>query len=897
MAETAQDLPRPTEGATPMMAQYLEVKAQAGDALLFYRMGDFYELFFEDAEKAAAALDIALTKRGKHLGEDIAMCGVPVHAAEAYLARLIRKNFRVAVCEQTEDPKEAKKRGSKSVVKREIVRIVTPGTITEDALLDARAANYVAAFAKLASGEAALAWADVSTGEFCAAPVETGALAADLAALAPAELIVDEAAAVSPWLKAALRGGEVAVTPLPAVKFDAGGGTDRLKSHFGLASLDGLGDFSRAERAAAGALLDYLQLTQAGQAPALAPPVRRAAGSFMAIDPATRASLEIDRTQRGERKGSLLSAIDRTVTGPGARMLAARLAAPLLDVPAIEARLDGVGFFADQRELRQSVRARLREAGDIARALSRLQLRRGGPRDLAALAHALRAGEAICALFTETPLARPPAEVEAALSALSLADKPQLAQLARDLDKALKPEPPARASDGDFIAPRWLEALDEARSLRDEARRIVAGLQAKYAKETGVAALKVRHNNVLGYFVETTAKNADALMKPPLSDTFRHRQTMANAVRFSTVELSELESKILGAADRALALEVEAFDGFCARADGCERDVRAAGDALARLDVACGLAELAETAGLVRPVVDDSLCFEIEGGRHPVVERALSAEGDPFTPNDCRLDGAGEAAPRLWLVTGPNMAGKSTFLRQNAVIAILAQSGCFAPARSARIGVVDRLFSRVGAADDLARGRSTFMTEMIETAAILNQAGPRAFVILDEIGRGTATFDGLAIAWATAEHLLEVNRCRALFATHYHELTELAERMDAAGNVSLKAREWKGDLVFLHEVGPGAADKSYGVQVGRLAGLPAAVTRRAEDVLSRLEGDSKQEALGDLPLFAPSAPAPEPAPKSALETALEDVDADGLSPRDALDLVYRLKRMATERAR
>ncbi len=896
MSAPAPDLKPPVEGATPMMAQYLEVKAQAGGALLFYRMGDFYELFFEDAEKAAAALDIALTRRGKHAGKDVAMCGVPVHAAETYLARLIRKNFRVAVCEQVEDPKEAKKRGSKSVVKREIVRIVTPGTITEDALLDSRAANYVAAYAKLPSGEAALAWADVSTGEFACAPVETGSLAADLAALAPAELVVEDSIAGAPWLKSALRGGAAAVTPLPAVKFDPGAGADRLKAHYGLAALDGLGDFSRAERAAAGALLDYLQLTQAGRAPALAPLSRRAAGAFMAIDPATRASLEIERTQRGERKGSLLAAIDRTVTGPGARLLARRLAAPLLNAGEIEARLDAVGFFLDQQALRRDVRARLRETGDAARALSRLQLGRGGPRDLAMLAAALRAGETVCALFAETPLARPPAELEQALAALSLTGKPVLAAFAKNLEKALKPEPPARASDGDFIAQGWLETLDEARALRDEARRVIAGLQAKYAEQTGIPALKIRHNNVLGYFIECTAKAGEKLMTAPLNETFRHRQTMANAVRFSTVELGELESKILGAAERALAMELQAFEEFRARADACEREIRAGAEALAVLDVASGLAETAESARLARPVVDDSLAFEIEGGRHPVVEQALAAESNAFTPNDCRLDGAAESGPRLFLVTGPNMAGKSTFLRQNALIAILAQTGCYVPARAARIGMVDRLFSRVGASDDLARGRSTFMIEMIETAAILNQAGPRAFVILDEIGRGTATFDGMAIAWATAEHLLAVNRCRALFATHYHELTELAERDPAGANVSLKAREWKGDLVFLHEVGPGAADKSYGVQVGRLAGLPAAVTRRAEEVLARLEGDSRHDALDSLPLFAPAAgPAgPLPAPPSPVETALGEIDPDSLSPRDALEALYRLKRIATE---
>ncbi len=878
------------QGATPMMAQYLAVKDGAGEALLFYRMGDFYELFFDDAVAAAGALDISLTKRGRHLGDDIPMCGVPVATAETYLARLIRKGFRVAVCEQTEDPREAKKRGAKSVVRREIVRVVTPGTLTEDTLLDARSANYLAAVARLGPGEMALAWADVSTGEFAAAPLETGALPGELAALGPSEVIAGETACEARWMKASLSNlNGVALTPLPDSNFSAEAGARRLREHFEVASLEAFGDFTKAELAAAGALLDYMVLTQAGGAPALAPPSRSDGAAYLRIDPATRASLEIERTMRGETKGSLLSAIDRTVTGPGARLLAARLSRPLLDVAGIEARQDAVGFFLDQSGVREGLRAALKSSADMARALSRLQLQRGGPRDLLALAASLQRCGEIGALFAETPLARPPEAVEGALTRISLTDKPQLGELARDLGRAFKAEPPLRASDGGFVMEGWSAPLDEARKLKDESRRVVASLQAKYADQTGVKALKVKHNNVLGYFIEVTAKNADPMLAAPLSETFIHRQTMANAVRFSTVELSELERKIAGAADRALALEMEIFGQFCARIESCASQIRAAAEGLAELDVAAALAEQAERSDAVRPAVDDSLCFEIEGGRHPVVEAALKRDGEPFTPNDCALDGAAAGHPRLLFVTGPNMAGKSTYLRQNALIVILAQAGAYVPARTARIGVVDRLFSRVGAADDLARGRSTFMAEMIETAAILNQAGPRSFVILDEIGRGTATFDGLAIAWACAEHLLQINAARALFATHYHELTRLAgEEGLGAANVSLKAREWQGDLVFLHEVGPGAADRSYGVQVAKLAGLPKAATRRAGEVLKRLEADGTGTALHDLPLFAA---APEPEEPHALETALGEIDPDSLTPREALDVLYRLKRL------
>jgi len=890
-AKTAEKPSAGAPGVTPMMAQYLAAKEEAGDALLFYRMGDFYELFFEDAEKAAAALDIALTKRGKHLGEDVAMCGVPAATAETYLARLIRKGFRVAVCEQTEDPREARKRGAKAVVAREIVRVVTPGTLTEDSLLDARASNYLACVVRLGGGEMALAWADVSTGEFAASPLEPGALPAELAALAPSEIVCAESAAESGWLKAAA--GEASVTPLPDSRFGAASGERRLAEHFGVASLDGFGEFSRAERAAAGALLDYMILTQAGGAPALSPPRRQQGATYLRIDPATRASLEIDQAQRGGKAGSLLHAIDRTVTGPGARLLAAWLARPLVDPGAISDRHDAVGFFLDQAGLRADLRASLKSSADLARALSRLQLGRGGPRDLAAIGAALARCREIAARFDAESLARPPGCVAGALRRIAIDDDSALAGLADDLAAALKDEPPLRVSDGGFVAGDWSEPLDEARRLRDESRRVIASLQADYARSTGVRALKVKHNNVLGYFVEVSAKNADPLMKPPLSETFIHRQTMANAVRFSTVELSELESRIAGAAERALAIETEIFAVFRRRAAEAAAALRAAADGLAELDVFAALAEEAERAGATRPVVDESLAFEVEAGRHPVVEAALKAAGEPFTPNDCRLDGAGDSAPRLTFVTGPNMAGKSTYLRQNALFVILAQAGAFVPARAARIGVVDRLFSRVGAADDLARGRSTFMTEMIETAAILNQAGPRSFVILDEIGRGTATYDGLAIAWACAEHLLEANRSRALFATHYHELTALADGDAPAANVSLKAREWRGELVFLHEVGPGAADRSYGVSVAKLAGLPAAATRRAEAVLSRLEAEGPGEALGDLPLFA-EAPEPAPAAPAAVEAALADIDPDGLTPREALEALYRLKAIAGE---
>ena len=866
-----------------MMAQYLSLRETAPrDALLFYRMGDFYELFFEDAKAAAAALDIALTKRGDHQGEPIAMCGVPAQTFEAYLARLIKAGFKVAVGEQTEDPKAAKARGSKTV-DRAIARIVTPGTLTEDSLLDARAANRIAVLARSPAGDCALAWAEVSTGEFAASPCDPASLDAELAALNPVEWLSDEAHFAQD--NARLRRSRY--TPLPKAKFDVTSAERRIKARYDVASLDAFGDFTRVEISALGALLDYLELAQAGAPTRLSVPRRVETGSALAIDPATRASLEIDRTQAGDRKGSLLHTIDRTVTPPGARRLAERLTRPSTDRDEIERRLDGVACLVDDKALRAALRERLKAAGDAERALSRLLLGRGGPRDLNALKTALVEGEALAALLSTRPdPTNLPGDLDQARRTLTLTDKPELAKLAKDLDSALVDDVPLWTRDGGFVAPGWAARLDGARQLRDESRKIVAGLQKTYADETGVPSLKVKHNNVLGYFIEVTAKNADPLME---ASAFIHRQTMANAVRFSTVELGELESKIAGAAERALAMEIEIFEGFRDFVDHLANEIRALAHALAALDCAAGLAQWAVETKAVRPAIEDAPVFHVESGRHPVVEAALTRSGDPFTPNDCALDGQGEVAARLTLVTGPNMAGKSTYLRQNALMIILAQAGAFIPARSARIGIADRLFSRVGAADDLARGRSTFMTEMIEAATILNQATARSFVILDEVGRGTSTFDGLSIAWAVAEYLHGINGCRALFATHYHEMTRLAEELDAAANVSLKAKEWKGELVFLHTVAPGAADRSYGIEVARRAGLPESAIARARTILERLESqDAPAAALADLPLFS-TTPQIAPAKPSEVERRLSQIDPDALTPREALEALYGLK--------
>ncbi len=869
--------------ATPAMAQFLDLKSAHPDCLLFYRMGDFYELFFDDAVAAAAALDITLTKRGKHGGEDVPMCGVPVHAAETYLLRLIRKGFRVAVCEQMEDPAAAKKRGPKAVVHRAVVRVVTPGTITEDELLDSRRNNFLAALAD-AQGALGLAWLDVSTGAFSVQPIVLGGLAAALARIDPGELLAPERLLARAEVKAALDPWAAIVAPQPDPRFDSNSARHRLEAAYGIRALDALGAFSRAEIAACGALVDYVELTQMGRRPRLEAPRRQGDGAALEIDAATRRNLELTESLSGGREGSLLAVIDRTVTGAGGRLMAHRLAAPLTDPAAIAERLDRVAWLHDAAALRGSLRTRLQRCPDIERALSRLTVGRGGPRDLGAIRDALEVADDVRTAISDH------GEQAGADIARTTGDLGGHHEMIALLTRALAEELPARTSDGGFIAPGYSDDLDESRTFRDEGRRLAAGLQGTYAEATGIASLKVRHNNVLGYFIEVTAARNDDMPTGPDSG-FIHRQTLASAVRYTTTELAELEGRIARAGNRVIELEHALFEALAGEVADRAEAIARAGAALAALDVTAALADLAAERRYVRPHVDGGFGFEITGGRHPVVEAALGAgrEAD-FVPNDCDLS----PDRRLWLVTGPNMAGKSTFLRQNALIVVLAQAGSFVPAATARIGVVDRLFSRVGAADDLARGRSTFMVEMVETAAILNQAGPHSLVILDEIGRGTATFDGLSIAWATLEHLHETNRCRALFATHFHELGNLKATLDALSCHTMRVKEWRGELVFLHEVGPGEAEASYGIHVGRLAGLPDTVVSRAQEVLARLEqGDRSGEMAdlaGDLPLFS-AMPAPSPAAPSAVEETLAGLSADELSPREALDLIYRLKRM------
>ena len=918
---------------TPMMAQYFEIKQAHPDALLFYRMGDFYELFFDDAIAAAAALDITLTHRGKHLGQAVPMCGVPYHASEGYLQRLIKAGFRVAICEQTEDPAEAKKRGSKSVVRRDVVRLVTAGTLSEDALLDAKADNFIAALACLGNtggtgsgtkASWAVAWADMSTGQFFATRTDRAALPALLARLAPREIILPDAvaAAFDETLRDALevgpgggpgsanwsgnwdfgaRGGVIEtkqgvpmLSPVGDIASPAAG--EMVRARFGVACHDALAGEGKAVNLACAHVLAYFDATQYDTQVSLQAPRPETDAQFMAIDAATRTNLELNRTLTGARDGSLLATLDATVTAAGARTLAARLNAPLTDIAAVNARLDAVAAFVDAPQLAADVRAQLKATPDMVRALNRLAMQRGGPRDVQAIGLALQAASQTGAtLLAATP--ENCGELATQIEALGQ-ESQKLSPLRDRLAQALDDTLPLLARDGGFIRAGFHSGLDEARALRDESRRVIAALQNRYAEATGIKALKIKHNGVLGYHIDVPAAHGDKLMRAPHDATFIHRQTLASSVRFSSAELAALAGEISRAGETALALELELFDTLTQEVLAARPGLELLGEALAVTDVAAALATIAVRAHWARPRLFDDSRFIIEGGRHPVVEAALKAQNaGPFIANPCALDASGALGPRMSLLTGPNMAGKSTFLRQNALLAILAQMGSFVPATDAAIGIVDRVYSRVGAADDLARGRSTFMVEMVETAAILTGAGPRALVILDEIGRGTATFDGLSLAWAAVEYLHETIGCRTLFATHYHELTALAERLDGLANASMRVREHEGRLVFLHEVGAGAADRSYGIHVAELAGLPDSVTQRARHVLAQLEENNaaNQKTNGGdlaaaLPLFEARPPAP---PQSdALRDALTTIDPDRLSPREALDWLYRLQELA-----
>ncbi|MBV8093598.1 MAG: DNA mismatch repair protein MutS [Acetobacteraceae bacterium] len=861
--------------ATPAMAQWFAMKEQHPDALLLFRMGDFFELFMADAEAAAAALDIQLTTRGEHAGVPIPMCGVPVHAVESYLARLIRRGFRVAIAEQMEDPKN---RAGKGPIRREVVRLLTPGTLTEESLLEAGRVNLLAAFAQC--GEAlGAAWIDISTGLFETSALTLAELPALLARLDPAEILAGPEIPLADW--STKRGPDC---PAPTL----GTAQRWLAEAFGVASLDAFGTFSEAEACAAALALDYTRRTQAGNLPRLSRPAPQGQAGVLAMDAATRSSLEITRARDGSSRHTLLSAVQRTVTAAGARLLAARIAAPLTCPAQIGARQDAWAWLIAHPERMAALAPVLKSAPDLARALARLSLRRGSPRDLAGVRDSLTTAGRLAHMLAG-PL---PAELAACRQGLQV--DPGLAET---LSAALADPAPVRLEAGETIRPGFDPELDAERCLRDDSRRVIAGLQLDYAQRFGVASLKIRHHAQLGYVIEVPAASAESLRAQA---ELSLRQSMASGARFSTAELADLDRRITEAAERAASRERAVFSYLVAQVlDRAESLARCA-DALAALDVAQSAAALAQGGEWCRPVVEEGEAFLIKAGRHPVVEAALAGAAR-FVANDCDLS----PERRVLLLTGPNMAGKSTFLRQNALIAILAQAGLPVPAASARIGVVDRLFSRVGAADDLARGRSTFMVEMTETAAILHGAGPRSLVVVDEIGRGTATLDGLAIAWAVLEALHSAIRCRTIFATHFHELAGLGEYLPRVVPHRMRVKSWQGSVVFLHEVAEGAGSRSWGVHVAALAGVPAPVVRRASTLLAALEKHGgPHPAIGlppkKLPLFA-SAEEEKPAQTAdPVHEALAAIEPDRLTPREALDTLYRIKALlavaSTEKA-
>jgi len=845
-------------------------------------MGDFYELFFEDAKVASSALDIALTKRGKHGGEEIPMCGVPHHSAENYIFTLINKGFRVAICEQMESPEEAKKRGYKAVVRREVVRLVTPGTLTEDNLLDARKNNYLAAYS-VVHNEASVSWIDISTGSFYISSIEPERLGSELTRLSPSEILLSENLARAHRDLAEEFG--ISVTELANSAFDSSSATERLKKTFNIETIDGLGAFNRAEMSAMGAIIEYLQITQKGKLPLLSRPRRELNSSFMAIDTATRKNLELTKgLSSGNKSGSLLSVIDQTLTSGGARLLEKRISSPSTNLDEIKKRLNSIDFMIADAELSYSLQSELRKVPDLDRALSRISLDRAGPRDLVAIRNGLRQSSIITKMLSNFSL---PMLIEQKSAVFPDQDK-----ILNLLTEALSDEPPILTRDGGFIREGFDPKLDEARRLRNEGRKVIAEMQMGYVETSGIQSLKIKHNNVLGYFIETPATYAERMLSKPLSDTFIHRQTTANQVRFSTIELSEIETRILNAASHSLEIEKRAFEDLCSKLLTYGQHITEIADFLSEIDLSVALSTLAKNESWVKPVVDVSRNFDVTEGRHPVVEHALKKEGKAFISNECILNNG-----KICLLTGPNMSGKSTFLRQNALIVFLAQIGSFVPATEAKIGIVSQLFSRVGASDDLARGRSTFMVEMVETASILNQADENSFVILDEIGRGTATYDGLSIAWATLEHLHNFNKTRALFATHYHELTNLSVEMDRLENSTVAVKEWEGEVVFLHEVKRGAADRSYGVQVAKLAGLPRTVIERSKLILEKLEKGHYQgqtnfkDLIEDLPLFSNDHISNKIEEKrlDALQQEIETINLDSTSPREALDFLYKLK--------
>ena len=872
---------------TPMMAQYFSIKKNYTDTLLFYRMGDFYELFFEDAIKASEALNIILTSRGKHLEQKIPMCGVPVHSANNYLLSLIKKGFKVAVCEQLEDPLEAKKRGYKAIVKRDVVRVITPGTLTEDSLLEAHENNFLGSLSEI-RGSLALAWVDISTGDFIVTSCNKQNLKTLILRLNLKELLVSDN--LKGEFSDEFNDFNISLTPISNAIFESTGAKKQICGFYGVKTLEGFGAFSRTELSAINSIISYLELTQKSTLPILKRPLKEVSTNALQIDSFTRKNLEIIRSLSGEKDGSLLDTIDKTITACGARLLTSRLNNPSSNKTIIIDRLNDLEFFYKKNKDRINLQSELKNILDIERALTRISLNRSNPRDIKAVGNSLQNCDKVYYYLNSI---KPP-------HTLSFDIKPLAGHkvLIKTIEDALREDLSNNFKDGGFVKTGYNDELDKQRNLRDKGAKLLGSMQQELITLSEVSSLKIKHNNVLGYFIEIPTRHSQKLLSPPLSDVFIHRQTTANSIRFTTTELGKAESNILNATSAALNIELDILNKIQTKILKNSLKILDTARIIAIIDVNCALSQTAQENDWCKPTIDDSRDFEIINGRHPVVEKAIQKTSESsFIPNCCNLS-CEKNNSNIWLITGPNMAGKSTFLRQNALLVILAQMGSYVPAKSAKIGIVDQLFSRIGASDDIAKGHSTFMMEMVETAVILNQATMRSLVILDEIGRGTSTFDGLSIAWATLEYLHEKNLSRGLFATHYHELTVLSKNLEGLTNATVKVKEHNDEIIFLYEVGLGIADKSYGVQVAKLAGMPPEVLERAKSVLVELSSDehsnlgNKDSLLNNLPLFdiGLKNQTVYSSKELQLKQKIDELKPDELTPREALEAIYDLKK-------
>lgn len=865
--------PSSIDKATPMMRQYLQIKEENKDCLVFFRMGDFYELFFEDAIIAAPILEVALTRRGKTETQDIPMCGVPHHSCELYVQKLIKSGFKVAICDQLESPAEARERdGHKAVVKRGVIRIITPGTITEDNLLEGKTANYLLTIFKQ-DNKFAFSYADISTLEFKTCEIALKEVANEVARINPSEIIIADSLILDKDFQPIYNEYKNKIVTFVDSFFNFKKTQTKLKQNYNIEAIEAFGNFTKGQVAACGALIEYICITQKREQITLNPPVNENRAEYMIIDSTARKNLELF-TSINENGISLFKAIDKTQSNAGGRLLKKYLAFPSINPETIKERQNLIDLFLKNPELRKTTCNYIKQLADIERAASKIAYKRANPLDLYSIKNSLIIANSISKELQEIN------NSQLKLLASNLLQANNILNL---LNKALI-EREIYLNQNDYISPNFHPQLKELYNFRNNSKNLIAELREEYRTKTGISGLKIEFNNVIGYYIEVTKTHLNKIS----TEEFIHRQTMVNASRFITDKLKDIEGKVFSAKEQIELIESQIFTELSNEIITNSRDLKIVADALAYLDVVSSFAELANENNYCQPEIDNSKKFEIINGRHPVVEKNVEKlTGNPFIANNCKL----ENSQKLWLITGPNMAGKSTFLRQNALIAIMAQIGSFVPAESASIGIIDRVFSRVGAGDDLAQGRSTFLVEMIETATILNQATDRSLIILDEIGRGTSTYDGLAIAWSCLEYIHDNLKCRTIFATHYHELTELSNKLKSLKCYTTTVKEWEGKVIFMHKLAPGIADRSYGINVAELAGIPPTVITRAKSVLHELHdqyqtNENSENKMIDLFNYKNYH-----SNNSELKTFITKINPDELTPKEALETIYQLKKL------